>query len=61
MRSVRRPDEYHDLLTRAATDRNKRVLTGVSDLADRNVPDHDRAIRFQHFENADALIVVAGN
>jgi cephalosporin-C deacetylase-like acetyl esterase len=36
MRSVRRPDKYHDLLTRAAADREKRVLTGVSDLADRN-------------------------
>jgi dipeptidyl aminopeptidase/acylaminoacyl peptidase len=46
MRSVRRPDEYHDLLTRAATDRNKRVLTGVSDLADRNeilLPDRQSA------------------
>jgi uncharacterized protein len=30
MRSVRRPDEYHDLLTRAAADRDKRVLTGIS-------------------------------
>ena len=36
MRSVRRPDEYHDLLTRAAADRDKRVLTGVSALTDRN-------------------------
>jgi dipeptidyl aminopeptidase/acylaminoacyl peptidase len=36
MRSVRRPDEYHDLLARAATDRLKRTLAGVSDLADRN-------------------------
>ena len=36
MRSVRRPDQYHDLLTRAAADRDKRVLTGVSALADRN-------------------------
>ena len=36
MRSVRRPDEYHDLLTRAAADRDKRVLTGISTLADRN-------------------------
>ena len=25
MRSIRRPDEYHDLLTRAAADRDKRV------------------------------------
>jgi uncharacterized protein len=36
MRSVRRPDEYHDLLTRTAADRVKRALTGVSELADRN-------------------------
>ena len=46
MRSVRRPDEYHDLLTRAAADRNKRVLTGVSHLADRNeilLPDRQSA------------------
>ena len=46
MRSVRHPDEYHDLLTRAAADRDKRVLTGVSDLADRNevlLPDRQSA------------------
>jgi len=46
MRSVRRPDEYHDLLTRAAADRDKRVMTGVSDLADRNevlLPDRQSA------------------
>ena len=46
MRSVRRPDEYHDLLTRAAADRDQRVLTGVSDLADRNevlLPDRQSA------------------
>jgi uncharacterized protein len=36
MRSVRRPDEYHDLLARAAADRVKRALTGVSELVDRN-------------------------
>ncbi len=36
MRSVRRPDEYHDLLVRAAADRVKRALTGVSELVDRN-------------------------
>jgi uncharacterized protein len=36
MRSVRRPDEYHDLLARAAANRVKRALTGVSELADRN-------------------------
>ena len=46
MRSVRRPDEYHDLLTRAAADRDKRVLTGVSALTDRNevlLPDRQSA------------------
>jgi dipeptidyl aminopeptidase/acylaminoacyl peptidase len=46
MRSVRRPDEYHDLLTRAAEDRVKRALTGMSDLADRNdilLPDRQSA------------------
>jgi dipeptidyl aminopeptidase/acylaminoacyl peptidase len=46
MRSVRRPDEYHDLLARAAADRRKRALTGVSDLADRNevlLPDRQSA------------------
>lgn len=46
MRSVRRPDEYHDLLVRAAEDRIKRALTGVSELADRNeilLPDRQSA------------------
>jgi hypothetical protein len=46
MRRVRRPDEYHDLLTRAAADRDKRVLTGASALADRNevlLPDRQSA------------------
>jgi uncharacterized protein len=46
MRSVRRPDEYHDLLTRAAADRIRRVLTGVSELVDRNeilLPDRQSA------------------
>jgi dipeptidyl aminopeptidase/acylaminoacyl peptidase len=46
MRSVRRPDEYHDLLARAADDRVKRALTGVSDFADRNevlLPDRQSA------------------
>src|ERR1700694_3908341 len=33
MRSVRRPDEFYDLLARAAAERVKRALTGVSDLA----------------------------
>ncbi len=35
MRSVRRPDEYHDLLARAAADREQRALTGASALAER--------------------------
>lgn len=46
MRSVRRPDEYHDLLARAAEDRVKRALTGVSALADRSeilLPDRQSA------------------
>ena len=46
MRSVRRPDEYHDLLGRAAADRVKRALTGNSELADRNdvlLPDRQSA------------------
>lgn len=46
MRSVRRPDEYHDLLQRAAADRVKRTLTGASELADRNevlLPDRQSA------------------
>jgi uncharacterized protein len=46
MRSVRRPDEYHDLLERAAADRVKRALTGNSELADRNdvlLPDRQSA------------------
>jgi dipeptidyl aminopeptidase/acylaminoacyl peptidase len=36
MRSVRRPDEWHDLLARAKEDRERRVLTGRSALADRS-------------------------
>src|SRR2546428_7049696 len=35
MRSVRRPDEWHDLLERARTDRVKRVLEGQSTFVDR--------------------------
>ncbi len=35
MRSVRRPDEWHDLLARAAADRDARVLTGESEWVDR--------------------------
>ncbi len=46
MRSVRRPDEYHDILARADEDRRRRALTGVSELADRNeilLPDRQSA------------------
>jgi dipeptidyl aminopeptidase/acylaminoacyl peptidase len=46
MRSVRRPDEFFDLMARAAAERVKRALTGVSDLADRNeilLPDRQSA------------------
>jgi dipeptidyl aminopeptidase/acylaminoacyl peptidase len=46
MRSVRRPDEYHDLLARAADDRVKRALTGTSEFVERNevlLPDRQSA------------------
>ncbi|MBI3513647.1 MAG: alpha/beta hydrolase [Proteobacteria bacterium] len=46
MRSVRRPDEYHDLLARAAADRIKRALTGKSEFVDRSeilIPDRQSA------------------
>lgn len=46
MRSVRRPDEYYDLLARAAQDRADRALTGISAVADRNevlLPDRQSA------------------
>ncbi len=36
MRSVRRPDEWHDLLARSKADREARVLTGQSAMADRS-------------------------
>jgi dipeptidyl aminopeptidase/acylaminoacyl peptidase len=36
MRSVRRPDEWVDLLERSRQDRERRVLTGQSELADRS-------------------------
>lgn len=36
MRSVRRPDEFADLLERAKADRIRRVMTGQSEFADRN-------------------------
>jgi dipeptidyl aminopeptidase/acylaminoacyl peptidase len=46
MRSVRRPDEYHDLLERSAADRTRRALTGESEMAERNeilLPDRQSA------------------
>src|SRR5215470_3847718 len=46
MRSVRRPDEWHDLLERAKADREKRVLDGQSAMADRSqilLPDRQSA------------------
>lgn len=36
MRSVRRPDEFADLLQRSEADRIRRVMTGASEFADRN-------------------------
>ncbi|HJS84448.1 MAG TPA: alpha/beta hydrolase [Acetobacteraceae bacterium] len=35
MRSVRRPDEYHDLLERSAADRARRAATGQSEFVER--------------------------
>lgn len=46
MRSVRRPDEWADLLQRSAEDRIRRVMTGSSEFADRNavlLPDRQSA------------------
>jgi dipeptidyl aminopeptidase/acylaminoacyl peptidase len=46
MRSVRRPDEFHDLLQRAARDRDKRVLDGKSEFVKREeilLPDRQSA------------------
>jgi hypothetical protein len=46
MRSVRRPDEFHDLLQRAARDRDKRVLDGKSEFVTREeilLPDRQSA------------------
>lgn len=46
MRSVRRPDEFADLLQRAEADRIRRVTTGGSEFADRNevlLPDRQSA------------------
>ena len=46
MRSVRRPDEFHDLLERARRDRVKRALEGASELVKREeilLPDRQSA------------------
>lgn len=46
MRSVRRPDEFHDLLARSEQDRRKRVLDGQSELVAREeilLPDRQSA------------------
>ena len=46
MRSVRRPDEYHDLLGRSAADRVRRVMEGNSELVERTdilIPDRQSA------------------
>ena len=46
MRSVRRPDEWHDLLERAARDRVKRALEGESEVVNREeilLPDRQSA------------------
>ena len=46
MRSVRRPDEYHDLLQRSAEDRVRRVMEGNSAFAERTeilLPDRQSA------------------
>ncbi len=37
MRSVRRPDEWHDLLAQSRADREERVRTGASAMADRDL------------------------
>lgn len=46
MRSVRHPDEWHDLLARSKADRERRVMTGASEFADRSeilLPDRQSA------------------
>jgi hypothetical protein len=46
MRSVRRPDEWHDLLERSAQDAERRVLSGESELVGRSeilLPDRQSA------------------
>ena len=47
MRSVRRPDEYHDLLQRSAADRTRRALEGSSEFVERSdilLPDRQSAV-----------------
>ena len=47
MRSVRRPDEYYDLLQRADEDRTRRAMTGESEFVERTeilIPDRQSAI-----------------
>jgi uncharacterized protein len=46
MRSVRRPDEFAELIARSEADRTRRVMTGQSEFADRNavlLPDRQSA------------------
>ena len=46
MRSVRRPDEWYDLLDRSAADRDTRVVTGQSEMVERTeilLPDRQSA------------------
>jgi uncharacterized protein len=46
MRSVRRPDEYYDLLERSAEDRTRRALEGASEFVERSeilLPDRQSA------------------
>jgi dienelactone hydrolase len=46
MRSVRRPDEYHDLMRRSAADRVNRMRTGKSEIVNRDevlLPDRESA------------------
>ena len=60
MRSVRRPDEWHDLLVRARADHEKRVIDGKSELADRSqilLPDRQSAelAAAAHKDNPNAI------
>ena len=49
MRSVRHPDEWHDMLLRAKQDREQRVLSGESQIDSRRIspPRHARIIRLR--------------